>query len=351
MATGRATLADVARAAGVGLATVSRALNGRPDVSEETTERVRRAAAALGYRPSGTARALRRGSFAALSAVVHDQVWGWWEPVLRAAASATAEAGMHLFVHPVTSGGDATDVIAGLANVPTEGVIVMGVPHQEALREECTRIGLPVVALDDSAHTLHLPTISARNRAGARRMTEYLIQQGHRRIVFVGGSTDEFVPSWGEGLFVEERLAGYREALAAAGIPFRDELVTGWADPEDESTALVGQLEELLRSGVTPDAVFCIADLVAPAVLRTLSAHRLSVPADVAVAGFDDERAALIVDPPLTTMRQPYEEMGRLAVELLQREIRGEALPVRRFELDAELVERESTRRAANSRV
>lgn len=345
MAGSRATLTDVARAAGFGVATVSRALNGRPDVSEETIARVREAADALGYRPSATARALRRGSFSALSVIVSESVWGWWDPVLRAASAAAAEAGINLFVHLVADAeGGIPGLIEGLANVPTEGVIAVSVPDQQAVREACDRIGLPVVAIDDTSHFVHLPSIGADNRAGARELTEYLLGLGCRRIAFVGATTDELVPAWGEGLFVEERLAGYREALEAAGIRFDERLVLGWTAPGDETREHVAALDELLNSGDVPDAIFCIVDLVAAPVLRTLSAHGLSVPSDVAVAGFDDERAALLLNPSLTTMRQPYDEMGRLAVELLRRAIDGEKLPVRRHTLPTTLIERESTR-------
>jgi LacI family transcriptional regulator len=346
MTTARATLADVAREAGVGIATVSRALNGRPDVSAETIARVREVAATLGYRPSRTARALRRGSFSALSVIVPNSDWGWWEPVLRSAATAAADAGFHLFVHPAPAlPGGLDTLIEGLADVPTEGVIVISVPDQQAIRAACDRIGLPVVAIDDSTHALHLATVAAGNRDGARRITEHLIERGHRRIAFVGAMVDGLESSWGEGLFIEERLSGYRDAMTEAGIPIDEDLVIGWPALGIESTVFVDPLDDLLAKGDVPDAIFCVADLAAPPVLRTLSAHGLSVPADVAVAGFDDERAALLMNPQLTTMRQPYDDIGRIAVNLLRRALGGEHLPVHRHTVSATLVERESTAR------
>ncbi|MDF2989891.1 MAG: LacI family transcriptional regulator [Microbacterium sp.] len=345
MAGSRVTLTDVAREAGVGVATVSRALNGRADVSAETIDRVRAAATSLGYRPSVTARALRRGSFNALSVIVSESVWGWWEPVLRAAANAAAEAGFQLFIHPVsTAEGSISELIDGLADVPTEGVIAVSVTDQAEVREACARIGLPVVAIDDSSHSILLATVAADNRAGAREMTRHLLALGHRRIAFVGGSTEELAPAWGEGLFVEERLAGYRDALEEAGLA-ADELVIGWSEPDEESRAIVEALSDVLESGVVPDAIFCVADLVAARVLRTLDAHGLRAPEDVSVVGFDDERAAVLLSPRLTTMRQPYGEMGRLAVELLRQAIAGEDLAVERHTLPTTLVERDSTRR------
>ncbi|NKF31298.1 LacI family transcriptional regulator, partial [Pseudomonas sp. BGM005] len=123
----KTTLADVSKAAGVGMATVSRALGDHPDVSEATRQRVRGIAAELGYRPSVAARALRTGSFHAISAIVPDAGWGWWEPVVRAAHTAANERGYQLLVHPVDSSGGLASTVDGLSSIPTEGVIVISV--------------------------------------------------------------------------------------------------------------------------------------------------------------------------------------------------------------------------------
>jgi LacI family transcriptional regulator len=343
--TTRSSLADVALAAGVSRATASRALNGRPEVSEETRQRVEDVAERLGYRPSGTARALRQGTFRAISAIVPDRVWGWWEPVLAVASQAASEAGFHLLVHPIagTDGGLAA-VAEGLAHVPTEGVIVVSVPDQESVRRACDRIDLPVVAIDDTSRGLRMASVSVRNRAGARRLTEHLIAQGCRRIVCVGALTEDAAPHWGDGLFAAERIAGFQEALDAEG-PAVTGAVLDWPAPGDESAADVPELAALLAAGPRPDAVFCLADMIAAPVLRTLSAHGLSVPQDLILAGFDDERAALLLNPQLTTMRQPYAALGRAAVDLLLRSVGGEQVPEQRHEFDVELVVRDSTNR------
>src|SRR5687768_12773556 len=121
----KVTLRDVSEAAGLGMATVSRALADHPDVSRSTRDRVRVIAQQLGYRPSVAARALRRGGFHAISMIVPDNGWGWWEPVVQSAFSAASAAGYQMLVHPIagTEGGVAA-VVEGLENVPTEGVIV-----------------------------------------------------------------------------------------------------------------------------------------------------------------------------------------------------------------------------------
>lgn len=342
----RVTLTDVSRAAGVGIATVSRALGEHPDVSEATRERVRAVARELGYRPSVTARALRSGGFHAISAIVPDAGWGWWEPVVRAAYRAAADEGYQLIVHPVAGAdGGTAAVVEGLANVPTEGVIVVSVPDQDAVREACDRISLPAIAIDDTSRNVRFPTVSARNREGARAAVGHLVEQGRRSIALLSADLGPEATEWGDGLFIDERAAGYREALEAAGIPFDESFVIRCADPFDEERGGWPELEAALANGLEIDAIFCVADLMAAPALRTLRARGMRVPEDVSLIGFDDERAAVLVDPQLTTMRQPYAEMGRLAVELLLRSIRGETLDEGRHEIDTRLIERASTLR------
>lgn len=339
----RVTLTDISREAGVGAATVSRALGDHPDVSAATRERVREVAQRLGYRPSVTARALRSGGYQTISAIVPDAEWGWWEPVVRAAFEAAAEAGYQLMVHPVAGAkGGVVAVIDGLVNVPTEGVIVIGTPDQHAVRQACDRISFPAVAIDDTSRNIRLPTVSPRNRMGARELVQHLLSAGYRKIA-LGRPPTNGDPRWGEGLFIEERVAGYLDALEEAGISVAEDLIVGSADAWDESRALWPELDALITSGRRFDALFCIADLMAAPALRTLRAHGLRVPDDVAVAGFDDERAALLLDPQLTTSRQPYRAMGVTAVELLLRAIRGESVPIERHELETELIVRSST--------
>jgi len=339
----RVTLADVSRIAGVGVATVSRALGEHPDVSPSTRERVRAAAQQLGYRPSVAARALRNGGFHAISAVVPDAGWGWWEPVVRSASVAAAAAGYQLMVHPVAGAvGGVASVVEGLVNVPTEGVIMISVPDQHAARIACDRIGLPAVAIDDTSRHVQFPTVSAQNRQGARDVVEHLLSTGRRSISFVTGSLESEDERWGDGLFLDERLSGYREALDQVGIEFDPALVVTTTRPFDVQRTWVPELDQLLDRR-TVDALVCVADLMAAPVLRTLRRRDLRVPEDVAVVGFDDETAAVLVDPQLTTVRQPYEDLGSTAVELLLAVVAGEHLSAARRELPTSVIVRASS--------
>ncbi len=342
----RVTLADVSRAAGVGMATVSRALAAQdhPDVNPATRERIRQIAKELGYRPSATARALRSGGYRALSAVVPDQTWGWWEPVIRGAFRVATQEGYQLLVHPIAGiQGGAAAVIEGLANVPTEGVMVFGSADDVAVRDAAERYNLPTVMIDDFAANVVLPTISADNRSGARTAVEHLISQGRRRIAIL--------LAWEGSDYTDKRLAGYFDALDAAGIARDERLIIRCDDAEDESIPTWPRLDQVLEDDVEFDGLFCIADLLAAPALRSLRAGGRSVPRDVSVVGFDDERAAQLLDPPLTSIRQPYDSMGERAVHLLLRSIGGEQIPPSRVELPTKLIVRASSSHAIGERL
>jgi LacI family transcriptional regulator len=342
----KVTLADISREAGVGIATVSRAMGDHKDVSPATRDRIRAVARQLGYRPSVAARALRRGGFHAISAIVPDDAWGWWEPVVRSAFETASEAGYQMLVHPVAGAeGGLAAVIEGLENIPTEGVIVISVPDQKSVREACDSIGIPGIAIDDSSHDIHFPSISAANYSGAAQITHHLLSLGRSRVVFLrtpAGAADTLS---GEELFIREREQAYRDVLAGAGITIDENLIVETA--YDETAPCCPELGQLLETSQTIDAIFCAFDGLAAPAMRELAARGLRVPEDVAVAGFDDERAALLVSPQLTTARQPYAEMGRAAVELLLQSLSGERPDLKRYEFDTELIERASTRTEA----
>ncbi|MBT2565238.1 LacI family DNA-binding transcriptional regulator [Arthrobacter sp. ISL-85] len=337
----KVTLADISREAGLGKATVSRALavEPHPDVSEETRARVKAVADRLGYRPSVTARALRAGGYHAISAVIPDNAWGWWEPAVRAAFLEAGEHGYHVLAHAVAGRpGGAASVVEDLANVPTEGILLFGSSNDTAVLRAANALRLPTVAIDDVNDEVRVPTITVDNVAGAYQATTYLIQSGRRRIAYLGSGAKST-------LFERDRLAGYKKALAEHGLEVDPELVvydTAWKWDDGETPSRSAPIEYLVDRGISFDAVFCEFDMIAAPALRSLRRAGLSVPADVAIVGFDDDLAAQLLDPQLTTIRQPYERMGRNAVRKLLAAIGGERLqPTRELEAP-ELIRRES---------
>lgn len=334
----RITLADVSRAAGVGIATVSRALATEPhrDVSSGTRDRIRQIADELGYRPSVTARALRGGGYHALSVVVPDFVWGWWEPVIRAAFHSAAAHGYQVLVHPIAERpGGAASVIESLGNVPTEGALLFGFADDPAVRAAAEQARLPLVAIDDVSDEVLFPSISVDNRQGAFDAVAHLTETGRRRIAYVGSGEPT--------MFSRERLAGYQDALADVGIDADSSLIVHCRESTNESLERFPEVDELLRSHDDIDAIFCEFDLMAAPVLRSVRAAGRAVPSDIALMGFDDERAAQLLDPMLSTIRQPYEEMGARAVELLLQIISGDDVPTGRQLLRPTLKVRSST--------
>lgn len=339
----RVTLADVSRAAGVSIATASRALSPRehPDVSPETRERLREVADDLGYRPSVAARAFRSRDFRAVSIIVPDGQWGWWEPAVRAAFGAARERGCNTFVQPTTAlrgdSGDVADVVAALAEVPTEGVLLIGSAADSRMLASAEALRLPVVAIDNSADEVVVPTLAADSGRGVQLAVQHLLDIGRRRIAYVGAD--------GDLLFQRERRESHRATLAAAGITADPELVVQDASADDTAVDVLPAFEALLASGAAVDAVLCESDRAAVQVLRSLRRARLRVPEDVSVVGFDDSQLAVALDPPLTTVRQPYEQLGRAAVELLLEQIAGATAPVGRTLLAPTLTMRMSTQR------
>ena len=340
----RVTLTDVSRTAGVSIATASRALSPRehPDVSPETRERLRAIADELGYRPSLAARAFRRRDFQAVSIVVPDGQWGWWEPAVRAAYGAARGQGYNAFVQPTTAlrddSGDVADVIAALAEVPTEGVLLFGSAADSRMLASAETLRLPVVAIDNAADEVVVPTFAADSARGVQLAVRHLLDLGRRRIAYVGSD--------GDLLFQRERRESHRATLVAAGIGADPELVVQDRSADDAAAGELPAFEALLASGSVVDAVLCESDRSAASVLRSLRRAGLRVPEDVSVVGFDGSQFALALDPPLTSVHQPYEQLGREAIELLLGQIGGAQAPVGRTLLAPTLAVRASTQSA-----
>lgn len=342
----RVTLADVAKAAGVGVATASRALSPKDhsDVSAATRQRLREVADELGYRPSLAARAFRSRGFRAVSIVVPDGQWGWWVPAVRAAHAAARAQGVTAFVQPTVAArrdsGDGVDVIAGLAEVPTEGVLILGPAGDAQMLATARSLRLPVVAIDNAADEVLVPALGVDNRLGVRLGVQHLLAQGRRRIAYVGTGGD--LP------FHHARREGYRDALAEAGIDVDPALMLEDPVADIAATPYLPAVEELLAAGTAVDAVLVESDGGAAPVLRSLRRAGRSVPEDVAVVGFDDSAVAVALDPPLTSVRQPFEQLGAEAMELLLGIVGGAEAPVGRRVLAPSLVVRDSTGESAD---
>jgi LacI family transcriptional regulator len=335
MAVPRIRAADVAAAAGVSQTTVSLVLNGhRGHVGERTRLKVLEAATSLGYHLNAPARQLASGVTHTLGLVVSqspEQVAAdtFLGAMLRGLASVAQAAGYRVVVEPASPG----DGVYGslLRSGHVDALAVSGPRTDDAELEALVRERYPVV-LHGSRPDLEVPSVDVDNVAGARLAVEHLLAYGHRRIACV-----TFDLSY---IAARERLAGYRAALAAAGIEPDDSLVveTGY-----RGSGVATAVAELLgRRDVT--AVFAAADLSAAGVLGALRAIGRRVPDDVSLVGFDDLPLAGFLDPPLTTIHVPAVEVGEAVGTALLERIGGDT-SVRRRLLPLSLMERASVAR------
>lgn len=331
----RVSLADVAAAAGVGKATASRALSDGPshDIGAETRARVRTVADQLGYVPNRTAQALARGRTHAVALVVPIEEWAWWAPVVQGAAVESARAELQLLVHPVNETSRLEDVLVDLRARGLDGAVVM---TNARLESSGAPSSIPIVLIDDIDAAPSLPTVRSDNRRGGYELGQLLLE---------GGRTAPAVllPN-PEAHFAVERLAGFRQAFHEAGYDVPAERVVVVTESYDLTPQLRQDVQEAIKSfRGSIDSIFAIADYVAASVLQTLSELSIAVPKDIAVVGYDDERAASLLTPPLTTLHQPLHEMGEEAIRTLAAVIEGKEIPLLVQELPGELVVRLST--------
>jgi LacI family transcriptional regulator len=330
----RSTIRDVAAAAGVSIATVSRVLNGRPDVAQATREAVLRAVGELGFTSNRSARSLSGGRTSLVAVTLPLLDAEYFARILAGTADALYEQDMQVVLAPTLHLRDrAVESLARLANGVTDGAVLI-LPEES--KHELTalgRAGYPFVVIDPIEPLDEgVPAVSAANALGGRAAAEHLLSLGHRRVGVITG-----VPDW---LASVERLNGYRSALAAAGVLPDPALVveSDWAVEGGERAAA-----DLLDRHEPPTAIFAFNDNMAVGVLRAARARRLRVPEDLAVVGFDDSEQATNTTPALTTVRQPLAEMGRMGVSLLLRLLEKRRVEGMRIELQTRLVVREST--------
>lgn len=304
----RATLSDVAAAAGVSKATVSKALNGRDDVSRATRERVLATVAELGYHSSAlTAAPVRR----ALAVTFDIPASAYVMTVLEGVLAAAADQRLDLLTRLPPDRAHRTERAAARAWVADQrasgaiGVVGLTLSRPDVLLDAATEAQLPFVMVDpvDTTHP-RLMSVASSNWAGARDAADYLIALGHRRIAWIGGSETSDAE--------RDRRYGYRAALDAAGIASDPDLVVS-----DRFDAAVGggHAARMLGLSERPTAIMAGDDEIAVGVLAAARELRIDVPTQLSVTGFDDTPQAAWTTPPLTTVRQHMAEMGRMAVQ------------------------------------
>ena len=297
-----ATIRDVARAAGVSVATVSRALNGADNVLPETRQRIQEAAKALRFTPSGAARSLITRRTDTVGALLPDLFGEYFSELIRGIDQAARARGLHLLVS--SSHGDADEAAAAMRamNGRVDGLIVMS-PHADADFLQHNLPGsLPAVLLNTGAELAGHARFVVDNFGGAQAMTRHLAASGRKRIAFIGGPQGNHE--------AQERLRGYRAGLKSG---MKEAVFEG--DFTEEAGWAAGR--RIAQTKPRPDAVFAANDMMAVGCLAALREAGLRVPEDVALGGFDDIPIARYITPALSTIRVPIAALGAAALDTL----------------------------------
>jgi LacI family transcriptional regulator len=329
----RSTIAELAAQAGVSIPTVSRVLNGRPDVAPATRARIEQLIKESGYNRSSAAKGLRNESNGIIDLVVPGLENPYVTEIVRGVEQALERTGLRLalsFTQDASLG--ERQWLDKITDRATDGAILVLAHGQSSRLDELRRRGIPFVVVDHRGELgPDVPSVGTTNWAGGRMAVEYLLSLGHRRIAMIAGPTSLRCSL--------DRVAGYRTALEAAGIPIEPELIRP-GDFRLQSGYI--QTSALLALPDRPTAIFTGNDMQAMGAYKALYLRNMHVPEQMSVIGFDDIPLTTIVSPSLTSVRQPLFEMGRVATAMLMRLIAGEPLDSSRVELATTLITRES---------
>ena len=326
------TIQDVARVAGVGVGTASRALSGNPHVADDTRAYVRSVADQLGFRPSRIARAFSRGRTQTLEVLVPLVTQHFYVEVLRGIEEALGATEYSLLIRSIERRTDRERVLREVElRGRVDGALMVSLNPTRGLIGRVSEAALPLVLVD--ADHQRLPTVSVDHAAAAATAVRHLLGLGHRRIALVDHPEDPFAP-----VYPDARHRGYRAALAEAGLKPRAEYehVTDFS-PQAGAAAL----RELLSLGSPPTAVFAGSDSQAIGILEAAREAGRRVPEDLAVVGYNDIEVAAYLG--LTTVHIPMREMGRRGIDLLLQSIENPGAPPQRLVLPAELVIRRTS--------
>lgn len=308
------TIREVAQKAGVSPTTVSHVINNTRFVSEATRQRVLHSMAVLGYQPNALARSLRRGSTNTIGLILPDSANPFYAEIGRAMASAAFQEGYFILLCNTDDDPEKErEYLNLLAEKRVDGIILLsaGVHYVDALASMLEQ-GMPIVGVDRALVSVPIDCVTANNTHGGYLATRCLVEHGHHRIACIAGP-QQHEPS-------NDRVSGYRQALLEAGLPYYPDLVANGNFRADTAYEIA---LEWLRKKNPPTAIFVCNDLMAIGVMRAAADAGKLIPRDVAIVGYDDIELASYTIPPLTTVSQPKDELGRITMDMLLQRIRG----------------------------
>lgn len=313
----QATIRDVARAAGVSVATVSRVMcEGEYPVSPLLKQRVKETAQKLGYIPNAAAKSLRKPECKDVGVVIPNISNPFYLQAVLGINEVLAGSGYNMILcNTMNDPQREKQYLKQLAQRQTAGVILSSAREDDATAVEYSNRGLRFVMLDQKIEGVDCPSVNFDTRAGARMATEYLITMGHRRIALASLPLVRWTRT--------QMLQGYQDALAAAGIPYEESFVYIGGDGRNADHQVqeidVGRqiAEAFAQDGCPATAILCVNDMLAIGLMGSLMKRGIRIPEDVSVVGFDDIPLASAYTPALTTVRYPALDTGRLAAMVL----------------------------------
>ncbi|MBS4219072.1 LacI family DNA-binding transcriptional regulator [Bacillus sp. FJAT-49711] len=328
------TIQDVAREAGVSVATVSRVLNNSPLVKKNTTSKVQKAIDQLGYQPNFLGRDLRRAETMRVLLLTQDIGAPITGELAKGMDEAAKKHGYYLMVCPTDNSREREEeFLQLLKNKFVDGLIVIG---STLTAEELDRLGqkYSIVQCAEWIQTDHICSVSVNDEKAALDAVNHLIKLGHKRIAMISSNFPRMTSS------KVLRESGYRKALQNASIPFDDGLLKYGDGTYEGSFHLTN---ELLQLDAPPTAIFCYNDVMAIASINAIKEAGYDVPSDIAVVGFDDTKEALMSIPQITTIYQPKFELGYRTMELLIHNMTNNKAPLKNITIDHKLIVRGSS--------
>jgi DNA-binding LacI/PurR family transcriptional regulator len=314
------TIRDVAARAGVSVGTVSAVINRSPSVAESTRQRVLSRIQELSYKPNSKARSLRQHGVSAVGLIVPDLQNPFFSSVAEGVQITAEENDVLLVLCMTWARAEREQYYAQtLVTARLDGVIYLsgsGIPSHDLLLLSKSR---QILFVDERLPGVDIPFVSAENLSGARAVAKHVLSMGHTRVAIIGGPPRLWTS--------EQRLAGYREALAAAGLNPDEAPMMSGDYGEASGYRIARELLEQTNSGIT--ALLCANDLMAIGAMKLCRDIGLSIPKDISITGFDNIPASSLLEPALTTVAQPGRDMGRAAAQLLLHQIKGISRPAR----------------------
>jgi LacI family transcriptional regulator, galactose operon repressor len=329
------TIRDVAMAAKVSPATVSRVLNTSENVSADLRERVLAAVQELGYHPNSQARSLRTRATTVLGVIISDITNPFFTSMVRGAEDVASKAGFSVVLANADEDLDKERRYLEVAAAEQmAGVLLSPASSTETRIDVLIERGIPVVTIDRQLKTADIDRVTVNNHRAAKEATLHLVEQGCRRIGFIAGRLST---TTGAG-----RLAGHKAGLREAGLPFNSELVVSGDFRIDGGREAA---QRLLKLADPPDGMFASNNLMTIGAIDALDQAAVRFPDDIALVGFDDMMPSLVLRSTITTIGQPTYEIGQRASELLLRRVLGETFPSKHIVLPATLKIRDSSLR------